>query len=517
MRSINALYLCLSAVALVQANAVLAYQKVRRQDGPVPPDTIADCTYFYDSQPGDTCANIADNWGISLLQFTRYNPSVKSDCSGLVFGVAYCVEENYGNGPVPPPPATTTSSTSATSKTTTAATSPAPTGPTPVQSGITSQCQQYYKVQDGDTCADIVNNYSWNPSVGNNCETLFVGYYVCVGIPGTPTAPPTTTSAGATPGPSPTQSGLVTTCSTFYKVVDGDYCEKIVSSYGTFSLADFYTWNPSLGTNCGSLFVGYYVCVGVPGTPTTRSSISMTSTSATPTGPSPTQSGIIVSCTNYYQAVSGDTCEVISSKFGTFTVAQFQSWNPVGPDCGQLFLGYYYCVAIPGTPTTRTTTSTTKATSPTSSGPSPTQTGIISSCTKYYKTISGDTCQVISDRFGTFSVSQFISWNSAVQSDCSQLYLDYYYCIAIPGTPTTRTSSSTTSRAPTPTPKGPQPQQPGIVANCNKYYLVNSGDSCYTIQQTQMVTSTNFLSWNMGIKADCSNLFVGYYVCTGVL
>ncbi|KAI4182253.1 MAG: hypothetical protein LQ346_006628 [Caloplaca aetnensis] len=66
----------------------------------------------------------------------------------------------------------------------------------------------------------------------------------------------------------------------------------------------------------------------------------MTSTSATPTGPSRTQSGIISSCTKYYQAVSGDSCEVISNKFGTFTVTQYQLWNPVGPDCGQLFLGY---------------------------------------------------------------------------------------------------------------------------------------------------------------------------------
>lgn len=213
---------------------------------------------------------------------------------------------------------------------------------------------------------------------------------------------------------------------------------------------------------------------------------------------------------------------MISSKFGTFTVAQFESWNPaVGADCGQLFLGYYYCVAVPGTPTTRSTTSTTKTTSTTSAGPSPTQTGIISSCTKYYKTVSGDTCQVISDRFGTFTVAQFETWNPAVKSDCSQLFLGYYYCIAVPGTPTTRTSTSTTkttSKTPTPspTPKGPQPQQPGIVANCNKWYLVKSGDSCFTIEQAQAVSAANFQKWNTGIKADCSNLFVGYYVCTGV-
>ncbi|KAL8903159.1 MAG: hypothetical protein Q9207_004108 [Kuettlingeria erythrocarpa] len=425
MRSILATLLCLGAVAYVQASAVPVHRQVRRQEGPVPPDTIEACIHIYDSQPGDTCASIARDWGISELQFTTYNPSAKSDCSGLIVGSAYSVEGNYGNGPPPPKPTSSTSVTS--SQTTTTSTSPTATGPTPVQRGITTQCQQYYKIQDGDTCADIVNIYHtftlqdfylWNPSVGSNRETLFVGYYLCTGIPGTPTAPPTTTSAGATPGPSPTQSGLITTCKTFYKVVDGDYCEKIVSSYETFSVADSYTWNPAIGTR-------------------------------------------------YYHAVSGDSCEVIPSKFGTFTVTQFQSWNPVGLDCGQLFLGYYYYIAVPGTPTTRSTTSTTQTTSATSSGPSPTQTGIIATCTKYYKTVSGDSCQAIWDRLGTFCVTQFISWNPAVQSDCSQLYLGYCYCIAIPGTPTTRTTTSITSKAPTPTPTGPQPQQPGIVANCN--------------------------------------------------
>ena len=184
-------------------------------------------------------------------------------------------------------------------------------------------------------------------------------------------------------------------------------------------------------------------------------------------------------------------------------MAQFQTWNPaVGPSCSSLLLDYYYCIAVPGTPTTRSTTSTTKTTS-TLFDHTPTQTGIISSCIKYYKTVSGDTCQVISDRFGTFGVASFISWNPAVESDCSQLYLSYYYCIAVPGTPTTRTSTSTTktmSKTPTPTPKGPQPQQPGIVSNCNKYYLVKSGDSCYTIEQAQSVSAANFLKWNTGIK-----------------
>ena len=120
--------------------AVLGQQHIQRQNGPVPSGTISDCTYFYDSVAGDTCASIANAWGITLQQFITYNPSVKSDCSGLVVGDSYCVEENNGKGPA---------STSGTSAAITKATTAAPTssslttstGPSPTQTGITTQCK----------------------------------------------------------------------------------------------------------------------------------------------------------------------------------------------------------------------------------------------------------------------------------------------------------------------------------------------------------------------------------------
>jgi hypothetical protein len=98
-----------------------------RQAGPTPTDTIPDCTYFTTANSGDTCASIANTWGITLVQFISYNPSVKSDCSGLVIGDSYCVEENHGI-----PPVTSTTSTSTTTVT---------SGPTPTQSGITNDCK----------------------------------------------------------------------------------------------------------------------------------------------------------------------------------------------------------------------------------------------------------------------------------------------------------------------------------------------------------------------------------------
>lgn len=211
----------------------------------------------------------------------------------------------------------------------------------------------------------------------------------------------------------------------------------------------------------------------------------------------------------YYEAQSGDSCYSIANSFGTFSAADFEKWNPaVGSDRSDLFVGYYYCAGVPSTPTSRTSMTTTA----TPTGPSPTQSGIVSDCTKYYQAVSGDSCQGISDSFGTFSIADFEQWNPAVGSSCDSLFVGYYYCVAVPGTPTSKTAIA----SPTPTTNGPQPQQPGIVGNCNNFYQVASGDSCDGIEQQKGISSDQFFAWNTGLKTDCSNLFLGYYVCVGV-
>jgi hypothetical protein len=44
--------------------------------------------------------------------------------------------------------------------------------------------------------------------------------------------------------PSPTQSGLISTCDAYYFVESGDYCSGIVSKFGNFTATQFYNWNP---------------------------------------------------------------------------------------------------------------------------------------------------------------------------------------------------------------------------------------------------------------------------------
>ena len=68
--------------------------------------------------------------------------------------------------------------------------------------------------------------------------------------------------------------------------------------------------------------------------------------------------------------------------------------------------------------------------------------------------------------FETFSKSEFIKWNPAVLSDCTGLVIGDYYCVAIPGTPTTRT----TSLSPLPTPSVPA----GTISTCSEYWLVGT-------------------------------------------
>lgn len=171
--------------------------------------------------------------------------------------------------------------------------------------------------------ADSRRSYKWNPAVGSDCTSLWVGYYVCVGVPGTSTTTSKGTTTAPPAGPTPTQSGITSKCANYYQVKSGDTCANIVAKYGTFSLSDFYSWNPAVGSDCASLWTGYYVCVGVPGTPTKP-----TTTSAPLSGPTPTQAGIISSCNAWYQAKTGDYCQKIVDQYKTFSLQDFYKWNP---------------------------------------------------------------------------------------------------------------------------------------------------------------------------------------------
>lgn len=144
---------------------------------PTQPGMTEDCTKFHMVKDGDTCASIADKYGISQADFLAWNPDVGEDCKNLWLDTYVCVSSSEST---PRPTATSTTSTS--SSPTTGAT------PSPIQPGMTDGCTKFHKVADGDICASIAEQYgiseadflAWNPGVGEDCSSLWLDYYVCV-------------------------------------------------------------------------------------------------------------------------------------------------------------------------------------------------------------------------------------------------------------------------------------------------------------------------------------------------
>ncbi|KAK3321874.1 hypothetical protein B0H66DRAFT_638391 [Apodospora peruviana] len=125
------------------------------------PGTVAGCTAWYQTQSGDGCASIASMFGISVTDFTHWNPVVKNDCSNLWLGQDYCVGGPQGAVPTP----------------------------NPIVGGNPSNCQQWYQAVSGDTCTSITGKfhlsntdfYNLNQGSGINCANgILLGYHYCV-------------------------------------------------------------------------------------------------------------------------------------------------------------------------------------------------------------------------------------------------------------------------------------------------------------------------------------------------
>ncbi len=270
----------------------------------------------------------------------------------------------------------------------------------------------------------------------------------------------------------------------------------------------------------------YWVCVGIQ--PQTQISIPYETTTATlelppyvswtptptptdPPGftPTPTPGALPANCRAYYQAKAGDTCQAILSTYTFVSEAQFLSWHPsLNGNCAGLLPGYWYCAAafdwadLPMPPTVTTP-------------PTPAQTGTAADCTAWYFA-TGDDCAFIASIFGTFSPAQFIAWNPSVQSHCSGIKPYTYYCVAVPGTPTTRTAAvaeptTTTAAAPT-----GRPTQAGIAADCAAYWFVSTLDTCASIAELNGISQADLVAWNPALGSDCGGLVADFDVCVGL-
>lgn len=108
--------------------------------------------------------------------------------------------------------------------------------------------------------------------------------------------------------------------------------------------------------------------------------------------PSPTQVVLTSTCTTFHVVKGGESCYGIVQKYGTFTLADFNEWNPeVGSSCRHLHLyaGSLVCVGAPGPKPPCSV-----------QAPSPVQDGVIETCGKYHKAEPGEGCWHIAERHG---------------------------------------------------------------------------------------------------------------------
>ncbi|KAI0204913.1 hypothetical protein F4808DRAFT_314831 [Astrocystis sublimbata] len=135
------------------------------------------------------------------------------------------------------------------------------------------------------------------------------------------------------------RQGYSEDCTATYTVRSGDSCNKIRDHFGdTFTLAEFYSWNPEVNSFCSNLYPGEIVCIGQGD-----------NGGAPPACPVPVKTGIISNCDSCYKVKSGDSCAgIFTGK--NITRAEFLAWNPdLDSGCTNLEIGYNYCVGVSDT------------------------------------------------------------------------------------------------------------------------------------------------------------------------
>ena len=108
---------------------------------------VSGCDAFYAVKSGDTCSVIASEYDISLAPFYGWNPAVGSSCLYLEVGGYVCVGVVGSSSVTATPTSYTPSSTMGVST------------PSPIQTGMVSDCDEFYDVESGDTCSAIASEY----------------------------------------------------------------------------------------------------------------------------------------------------------------------------------------------------------------------------------------------------------------------------------------------------------------------------------------------------------------------
>lgn len=180
-------------------------------------------------------------------------------------------------------------------------------------------------------------------------------------------------------------------------------------------------------------------------------------------------------------------------------------------DCTNLFLGTTICLTLPGNQTYNGTTiagatATQTLAYASTIAPIPTNaaTGTTRKCGKWYNVSTGEYCQVVAIR-NYISLNLFTAINPSINSTCGNLLTGIAYCV-FPTADWNSTAASTTIAPPAPTPTGSTSQ-------CYQWYVIQSGDGCYVIEQAYEITMAQLQAWNPSLRSDCGNLILGDAYC----
>ncbi|KAJ0281888.1 hypothetical protein CBS470a_008049 [Colletotrichum nupharicola] len=518
----------------------------------------------YSVQAGDTCSIIARSVNATYAQIISWNSEIDLTCSNLaeLEGGNICVSNPLGNYALP------SNSQGVPTIVTTAAPIPAPT-----PDKTNDNCGEYHLVQPGEDCSVFTTKFTitlkdflfLNPQVWENCTNVWADYYYCVRPVGYISTypgylPPTTTKefiqtpttdlpfvedafanytstrpvievANGTRldcydsdiDPRAAQSPCSWRDSRLHSVVRRRIRYLVRRGLNSLTIAQFFAFNPSVKSDCSGMVIGTYYCTSTEpdGSPpledddgqTTPSTTTGTSSTTGIATPSPVQSDMVSNCNKFYKVVSGDGCWAIADTNG-IPLEDFYSWNPaVKTDCTGLQADVYVCVGVSASQTLPPATTTTTAAGGSPVTPTPTQEGMVGGCYIFYKVASGDGCWAIADAHG-IALDDFYSWNPAVKTDCTGLQADVYVCVGLAAAGAPQPTSSTTADASAGA--TPSPVQEGMVTNCVKFHLVQSGDGCWAISDAQGIALNDFYTWNPAVKTDCSGLQADVYVCVGV-
>ncbi|KAF4160012.1 hypothetical protein CNMCM6936_004141 [Aspergillus lentulus] len=431
---------------------------------------------------------------------------------------------------------------------------------------IPPQCETY-TWQALDTCNTVVGGLgnvtlaqflAWNPNFNSLCQNgvNFIGYEVCISPPGGyvnqtsdgDDSMPMTSVTTPVPAPTNAMTGSNAHCSHWYTVVEGDTCAS-VSIANSISLTDFYFLNPEINANCTNLLLGEAYCVAPVGAITTYSGYTVTGGWATITVPTasfpsidtaipmstgdpgyiyipvylPTAPGTLEGCYTYrnysdYAELNG--CTWIAALYD-LTTDQLLEWNPSlssNLTTCELQPGYSYCVeryanqTLPADDGTYSYCLDVDTIEP--------RTASDCNCfTKVDGWLNGDYgCDEIAEDFD-LTLTQLTMWNPWLSGDCNTaLYANLTdgndsraVCIGVGNTTTTATTrtATPTTTTPTATTMSMGPTQTGIVAGCQQFHTVQSGDSCSSVESEFGISFPQLYEWNPSIGSNCESLWLG--------